>query len=360
MDGAADHGPGGGMDGAPMTAVNVAGVMVTYPGADRPVLDGVDLDLADGGLTVLLGPSGCGKSTLLRVIAGLIAPDAGDVCIGGASMRGVLPERRGAVMVAQGGLLFPHMTVAENVGFGLRMRGMAQGAVAAAVDAVLAQVQLAGFGARRPAALSGGQAQRVALARALVVRPRVLLLDEPLSSLDAHLRRDMRDLIRGLQRDSGITTLLVTHDLIEATAMADRLALMLDGRIRQVGAPEAVYARPVDRDVARFFGAVTFVPGRAHGGVFDCALGQIRVPDDARDGPGALVIRADAVQMGAGENALTGVVRARVFLAGQVRLDVQAGAVSLQVMLSLHQAAGMEVGASVALHVPRDGLWVVD
>ncbi len=343
-----------------MTAVDVTGVRLTHPGAAGPALQGVDLHLADGGLTVLVGPSGCGKSTLLRVIAGLAAPDAGAVRFDGAAMDVVPAQARGAVMVAQGGLLFPHMTVAENVGFGLRMRGLARGAVAAAVDAVLDQVQLAGFGARRPAALSGGQAQRVALARALVVRPRVLLLDEPLSSLDAHLRADMRDLIGQLQRDSGITTLLVTHDLVEATAMADRLALMLEGRIRQVGAPEAVFARPVDRDVARFFGAVTFVPGQARAGVFDCALGQIRVPDDVRDGAGALVIRADAVQLGAGENALTGVVRARVFMAGQVRLDVQVGDVVVQATLSAHQAAGLEVGVAMQLHLPRAQLWVVD
>lgn len=343
-----------------MTAVQVAGVALRYPGAVGAALDGVDLDMADGALTVLVGPSGCGKSTLLRVIAGLAVPDAGDVQFDGAPMAGVAPEARGAVMVAQGGLLFPHMTVAENVGFGLRMRGVAPGEIAARVAAVLDQVQLTGFGARWPAALSGGQAQRVALARALVVTPRVLLLDEPLSSLDAHLRAEMRDLICQLQRDSGTTTLMVTHDPAEATAMADRIALMLGGRIRQVGAPEAVYARPADSDVARFFGAVTFVPGVARGGRFDCALGQVALPDGVRDGARQLVIRPDTAALGAGETPLAGVVTARLFMAGQVRLDVQVGAVCLHVMLPAHQAGTLAVGAGVALHLPRAGLWAVD
>jgi ABC-type Fe3+/spermidine/putrescine transport system ATPase subunit len=343
-----------------MTVVQVMGVRLRYPGTAGPVLDGVDLDLADGQLTVLLGPSGCGKSTLLRVIAGLAVPDAGGVRFDGVAMDGVAPEARGAVMVAQGGLLFPHMTVAENIGFGLRMRGIAQGAIAAQVAAVLEQVQLAGFGARRPAALSGGQAQRVALARALVVRPRVMLLDEPLSNLDVHLRADMRDLIRAVQRDSGTTTLMVTHDPAEATAMADHMALMLGGRIRQAGAPEAVYGRPVDVDVARFFGAVTLLPGLARDGVFVCALGQVALPDGVREGPGQLVIRPGAVALGPGETPLVGVVRARVFMAGQIRLDVQVGAVSLQAMVPAHQAGAVAVGAEVALYLPRAGLWVVD
>ncbi len=348
------------MGGAAMTSVQVEGVGLRYPGTAGPALDGVDLEMAAGQLTVLVGPSGCGKSTLLRVIAGLIGPDAGVVRFDGAAMDGVAPEARGAVMVAQGGLLFPHMSVAENVGFGLRMRGVAQAEIAARVAAVLDLVQLGGFGARRPAALSGGQAQRVALARALVVQPRVLLLDEPLSSLDAHLRAEMRDLIRRLQRESAITTLMVTHDPAEATAMADRLALMMGGRIRQVGAPEAVYARPVNGDVARFFGAVTLVPGMAQGGVFDCALGKVALPEGVREGAGQLVIRPEAVLLGPGETPLAGVVRARVFLAGQVRLDVQVGAMSLQIQLSAQQAEGIVVGAQVTLHLPRDGLWVVD
>ncbi|MCA9784892.1 MAG: ABC transporter ATP-binding protein, partial [Candidatus Cloacimonetes bacterium] len=177
----------------------------------------------------LLGPSGCGKTTTMRMLAGLLQPSSGDIRFEGKSVMAVPPERRGAVMVFQKHLLFPHMSVAENIGFGLKMRGMGKAEIARRVGAMLALVQLPGYEKRRPHQLSGGQQQRVALARALVIEPTVLLLDEPLANLDANLRLEMRKLIRNLQQELNITTFFVTHDQEEAVMLADRVALMVDG-----------------------------------------------------------------------------------------------------------------------------------
>ncbi len=333
--------------------VSVQDVRLAYGGV--AALDGVDLTLAEGALTTLVGPSGCGKSTLLRVIAGVLEPDSGRVAIGSVDMAGVQPEARGAVMVAQGGLLFPHITVAQNVGFGLRMRGITD---AARVEAALGQVQLAGFGGRKPAGLSGGQAQRVALARALVVRPRVLLLDEPLSSLDAHLRGEMQMLIRELQRETGITTLLVTHDRAEAAALGDFMAVMLAGRVSQMDVPEVVYGQPVDMAVARFLGAENFVTGVVVEGRFECALGTLAVPAGAQ-GARTVTFRPEAVQVGMGENTFVGRVVTRSFMGAQVRLGVDVAGQRVVGLVPPLQAEGISVGDSVTLHVPPRALWVL-
>jgi ABC-type Fe3+/spermidine/putrescine transport system ATPase subunit len=233
----------------------------------RPVLHDLSLRAEAGRLTALLGPSGCGKTTVLKLIAGLLAPDAGDVWFGDERMTPVPVERRGIAMVFQKPLLFPHMSVADNVAFGLTMRGWSPARRQAAVDDVLRMVQLEGFGSRRPKELSGGQEQRVTLARALVTAPRVLLLDEPLSALDESLRADMRALVRDLQRRLGITTIFVTHDQREACEIADEIAFLLDGRIVQAGAPRVFYTDPASEAVARFFGwCVVDCPHGAAGG----------------------------------------------------------------------------------------------
>lgn len=219
-----------------------------------PVLDDVSLTVPAGTLTALLGPSGCGKTTALRVAAGLLAPSAGDVWLGSTRLTDVPAERRGMGVVFQKPLLFPHLTVAGNVAFGLEMRGMAADRVRDQVAAALQLVQLDHLGQRRPRELSGGQEQRVSLARALVTAPPVLLLDEPFAALDEHLRADMRALVTGLQRRLGVTTLFVTHDQEEATTMASQVALVLDGRVAQCGPPRDFYTAPVSVAVARFFG----------------------------------------------------------------------------------------------------------
>ena len=213
-----------------------------------------DLDVHGGEFVSLLGPSGCGKSTALNCLAGLVDPDAGRILLDGDDLADVPPERRGFGVVFQSYALFPHLTVARNVAFGLEMRGGPPDAVARRVRQALALVHLDSAGDRYPAQLSGGQQQRVALARALVIEPRLLLMDEPLSNLDAKLRLEMRLEIRRLHQALGLTTVYVTHDQEEALSLSDRIALMKDGTLRQVGTPEEVYLRPHSAFVANFFG----------------------------------------------------------------------------------------------------------
>jgi putative spermidine/putrescine transport system ATP-binding protein len=228
-------------------------------------VDRVDVEMAQGELVALLGPSGCGKTTTLRMVAGFVLPSAGQVLIGGQDVTRAPPYARDTGMVFQGYALFPHMTVAENVGFGLEMRGIGRAERDTRIAEALRLVRLDGLGARRPAQLSGGQQQRVALARALVVNPKVFLLDEPLSNLDARLRAEVRVEIRALQQRLGLTTLFVTHDQEEALTMADRLVVMDRGRVRQTGSPKELYERPSNLFVAGFLGRCNFFRGTSEG-----------------------------------------------------------------------------------------------
>jgi iron(III) transport system ATP-binding protein len=240
-------------------AVRFAGIGKRY-GAVTAVKP-LDLAIAPGTLTTLLGPSGCGKTTLLRLIAGLEQPSEGRLFIGGEDVTALPPGERNVSMVFQSYALFPHMTVAENVGYGLVSGGMAKRNAQARAAATLDLVGLGGLGGRFPYELSGGQQQRVALARALVLEPRVLLFDEPLSNLDARLRRQMREEIRGLQRKLGVTVVYVTHDQSEALAVSDRIVVMRDAEIAQAGAPRDLYERPENVFVATFMGEANHVRG---------------------------------------------------------------------------------------------------
>ena len=342
-----------------MTRVRITDLTKTYPGAIAPAINRLSLDIASGELTALLGPSGCGKTTTMKMIAGLLEPTSGDITLDGRSILRDRPQDRGAVMVFQNHLLFPHMSVADNVGFGLRMRGVARAEIGARVTKMLAMVRLPDLGHRRPADLSGGQQQRVALARALIVQPRLLLLDEPLSNLDADLRLEMRDLIRELQQALKITTILVTHDQAEAVALADRVALILDGRLRQHDAADQFYRRPRDEAVARFFGGRNFVPGAARGGRFVCPLGSLSLPDGIGDGPGTLTIRPESLRLGPGENALAATVSRRVFLGTQTRLELRAGGVALEAVVPPDSAEAISTGDTITVSLPRASLWVI-
>ena len=239
-----------------MTALTLRDVDYSF-GADGRTLCDLNLVVGAGELLVLLGPSGSGKTTTLRIIAGLLQPGAGDVLFDGRSMLGTPPEHRRAAMVFQQHALFPFRTVGENIAFGLRSRKVPKAERPGRIEAALDAAQLAGFAERWPDELSGGQRQRVALARALVVEPRLLLLDEPLSNLDPNLRHDLRNTICRLQRTAAITTVMVTHDRAEAQAMADRVAVMIDGRICQIGPASEVFQQPVDAKVADFIGPVS-------------------------------------------------------------------------------------------------------
>jgi iron(III) transport system ATP-binding protein len=228
-----------------MTAIRVQGVVKRYNSAVA-VAD-VSLDIGSGELFFLLGPSGCGKTTLLRMLAGFIRPDSGDIYFAGERVTDTPPRLRSAAMVFQTYALWPHLSVNANVAFGLHVRRLPRKEVAVRVERALKLVRMEGLGDRRPTQLSGGQQQRVALARALVIEPRVLLLDEPLSNLDARLRDEMREEIRRLHQETGLTMVYVTHDQKEALTLADRLAVMADGKLVQVGRPQEVYDQPASR-----------------------------------------------------------------------------------------------------------------
>jgi putative spermidine/putrescine transport system ATP-binding protein len=264
-------------------------------------VDDVSLTIEPGSMVALLGPSGCGKTTCLRMVAGLVSPSSGDILVNGERITRVPVHRRNIGMLFQNYALFPHMTVSENIAFGLDMRGIGKAEAAKRVGHALDLVRLADFGGRFPSQLSGGQQQRVALARALVIEPAVLLLDEPLGALDKGLRESMQVELRALQRRLGVTTVMVTHDQDEALTMADRIVVMREGRLEQVGTATEIYQRPASRFVATFLGASNLFDGKVERGGGDALVvtpGGLRMQVDgvAADAERAVVsVRPEAV-----------------------------------------------------------------
>lgn len=331
----------------------------------RTVLDGLDIDIPERGFTTLLGPSGCGKTTILRMIAGLERPDGGTLTLDGVSIIDVPPERRPVHTVFQSYALFPHMTVAENVGFPLRVGGRVSDA-AARVRAALDLVDMADFAPAYPAHLSGGQQQRVALARAIVGRPLMLLLDEPLSALDKKLRGHLQVELKRLQRRLDRAFLFVTHDQEEAFALSDLIYVMNHGRILQHGAPEDIYARPADAFCAGFIGEGTLLPGRitdrGEGTAgLDTAIGPRRAPAhaDLRAGDRAvLVLRPEAVRLvPCSDAALHGMVVDTTFTGTGYRIEVACGNARLLATSPRGYDVGLQVGVgldSLAGFVTRD------
>ncbi len=288
-----------------MARVDLQHISKAYPGVKA--LDDVDLVVDSGEFFTLLGPSGCGKTTLLRTIAGFNAHDSGQILIGGKRVDNMPAHRRNIGMVYQDYAIFPHMSVADNVGFGLTTRRRPRQEIGERVARVLELVQLGGLAQRMPHELSGGQQQRVALARAMVINPQILLMDEPLSNLDAKLRVELRDDIRDLQRSLGITTIYVTHDQEEALVISDRICVMHDGRVHQIGGPQDVYARPATLFVASFVGAMNVfadVPVGQGGEIGLGAAGR-RIPALAGRSTATLAIRPeDVVLHGAPDEAI--------------------------------------------------------
>jgi ABC-type Fe3+/spermidine/putrescine transport system ATPase subunit len=319
-----------------------------------PVLTDLNLAVGDGELLALLGPSGSGKTTTLRLIAGLLKPTRGDLLFDGRSVLKMPPEKRGAVMVFQEHTVFPFMSVAENVAFGLKLKRLNRAAIRAAVTEALASVQLSGFEDWWPDQLSGGQRQRVALARALAVRPKLLLLDEPLSNLEPGLREELRGMIRSLQQETGITTLFVTHDQAEAVAVADRIALLFDGQLRQVGPPRSFYETPADKQVARFFGGVNFLPGVKRGTMVQTAIGPLELtPSDWPDGDVLLTIRPEAIEIGAnGHNNLAAHIKSYSYRGLVAYCGAGVNGVQLQVVAPPYRP--YRKGESIMLHLPRE------
>ena len=297
--------------------LSVSGLTVRY-GAVL-ALDRLELSVRPGELFVLLGGSGSGKSTLLRAVAGLVPAAGGRIELDGTDLAPLPPHRRPVNTMFQSYALFPHMSVAANIGFGLRQQGMPRAAIAARVQEMLALVRLEGFGDRRPHQLSGGQQQRVALARSLAPNPRLLLLDEPLSALDRNLRMETREELVRLQRRLETSFILVTHDQEEALSMADRIGVMQDGRMLQTGTPDALYEHPNSRFVAEFLGAANLLPVEVAADGTSLRLPGIgleaRVASPAAPGPALLAIRPERLRIGAGEgaNRLDGIVVGRSY-----------------------------------------------
>ena len=298
-----------------MKHLHIRGLQLAYGKSDRLAVDGLDLEVAQGELVSLLGPSGCGKTTTMRAIAGLLQPRGGQIHLDGQDITHLPTHKRGLGMVFQSYALFPHLSAFENVAFGLRLRQTPAAELKTRVDEALAAVGLQAFAERQPAQLSGGQQQRVALARAMVLRPRLMLLDEPLSNLDARLRVDMRAELRRLQRLSGITMVYVTHDQDEALSLSDRIVIMRQGRIEQQGTPPEIYHRPATAFVARFMG-------------YDNLLRPVPdLPFAWPTGARQLAWRPQQVQVArADQPGLPGTVLARSYLGERLEVLVQTAA----------------------------------
>jgi putative spermidine/putrescine transport system ATP-binding protein len=313
------------------------------------VLEPLDLEIAAGETVVLLGPSGCGKTTTLRLIAGLEIPDAGGRVLFGPRDVTYLPiERRNVGMVFQSYALFPNMSVAENIGYGLKIRGVAGAERRRRVAEMLDMMRIAELKDRAIGQLSGGQRQRVALARAIAVKPDVLLLDEPLTALDAKLRESLRVEIDRLLRGLGITTVYVTHDQAEAMALGDRIVVMSKGRIAQIGSPRDIWFAPADRFVAEFIGTTSPLPGEIAGGILSVAGASL--PWAGSDGPVDVVIRPDAADLaeGPGPGRLTATIQAAQFLGDRTRLAVTVAGDRL-VTVDIGARATPAPGATVTL-----------
>jgi putative spermidine/putrescine transport system ATP-binding protein len=315
------------------------------------------LDVADGEFVVLLGPSGCGKTTTLRVVAGFAEPTAGAVRLGARDITSLPPWKRNAGLVFQSYALFPHLTVAQNVAFGLEMRKVAATEMASRIADALRLVRLEHLGERLPRQLSGGQQQRVALARALVFRPDVLLLDEPLSNLDAKLRQEVRVEIRELQRKLGITTVMVTHDQEEALTMADRLVVMNDGAVRQVGTQQDLYERPTDRFVAGFVGRSSFIEGQIETpGRFRSAGGLALACNGTATGAATLALRperilVDMAPQAGMDNSLPGVVEFISYLGATIDVHVRISAKERIVVQISNRPGGLVPSVGGQVHV---------
>jgi iron(III) transport system ATP-binding protein len=317
----------------------------------------VSLAVAEGELLTLLGPSGCGKSTTLRMIAGFEEPDEGTILIGGRDVTHVLPNKRGIGFVFQNYALFPHLSVFENVAYGLRVQGRDEARVARAVGEVLELVGLARYERQQPHQLSGGEQQRVALARAVVFEPQVLLFDEPLSNLDAKLRVEMREQIRELQKRIGITTVYVTHDQEEAMAISDRIAVMDKGSVVQQGTAHELYYRPATEFVAHFIGRTNLLEGRVLSAA-EVEIEGVRVAFASGAATGErvrLVVRPEMIELRTGEGA--GRVTQRTFLGEKTDYLVTLGGATLQVAASdQYRRPLFEIGQLVGVHFHAEGI----
>lgn len=316
---------------------------------NKVVLENIDFTVEEGELVSLLGPSGCGKTTTLKIIAGFLMPDSGDILFDGTSVLNIPVERRGAVIVFQDYLLFPHLNVYENIEFGLKMAKVNKAKRMEQVNRMMKLVQLEGHEGKYPDELSGGQKQRVALARALAIEPKVLLLDEPFSNLDAKLRETMRDFIVEIQKKLNITTILVTHDKEEALITSDKIALMLNGRIIQFGTPMELYERPVSQDVANFFGEKNYISGRIEKGMFISDIAIMKVNMEEAQEVKAMVKPEDIELVNKEYANIKGTVMFRKYAGDRIYYTVLAGDIELKIISQSNRVfdVGDEIGVKI-------------
>jgi len=343
-----------------MTAVQLKSVRKSF-GAFTAITN-IDLDIKSGELVALLGPSGCGKTTTLRMIAGLEIPTDGQILFDGKDVSETVVQKRNVGMVFQRYALFPHMTVEKNVMFGLKVRGTDKAEMEQRLEDILDVVQLQQFRHRFPAQLSGGQMQRVAIARTLITNPSVLMMDEPLANLDTKLRGEMRRFIRDLQQRLGITTIFVTHDQIEAMELADRVAVIFDGNLAQYDAPDAIYQRPNNIEIADFMGATNVFEAKIEGKSAATAFATLTFAPEARDGPAHVMLRGEAIDLhlmepSGAQNQIQGAVTAREFFGANITYSVDCKGERIQVTEQSRRM--VEMGQPVWLTIPPERIWII-
>ena len=347
-----------------MSDLKISNLNKSFPGMDRPAVNNVSLDIKTGGLIAFLGPSGCGKTTILKMITGLLPPDSGDIILDNASLLPIATENRGVVMVFQDYLLFPYMNVNENVGFALKMKGVDKEKIDEKVKDMLELVKLPDIGNRKPKQLSGGQQQRVALARALISKPNLLLLDEPLSNLDAHLRDEMRELIVTIQQKLNVTTVFVTHDQEEAVLLADKIALIFDGELQSYASPKEYYEFPINEGVARFFGGVNFLKSTINNSHIETEIGPIsynqKNKNDLLDNH-LLTIRPENIEISKTntfkQNYFLGIVTSIIFSGTNTRYKIKIKNTVLECSVQSVGKKEISENDEVFIHLPEEKIW---
>jgi len=343
-----------------MTAVLLKGVRKDF--GSFTAISNIDLDIASGELVALLGPSGCGKTTTLRMIAGLEIPSAGQICFDGKDVSEVPVQDRNVGMVFQRYALFPHMTVEKNVLFGLNVRGVGKAEAAERLEEILDVVQLQQFRHRFPAQLSGGQMQRVAIARTLITNPSVLMMDEPLANLDTKLRGEMRRFIRDLQQRLGITTIFVTHDQIEAMELADRVAVIFDGKLAQFDTPDTLYKHPNSIEIADFMGATNVFPAQISGNSAVLEFGTLTLNGNPPEGSQSVMLRSEAIdlhleQPDEAQNVVEGTIATRDFFGANITYGVMCGGNTVNVTEQSRRI--VDVGRPVWLSISPERIWAI-
>lgn len=343
-----------------MTAVQLKGVRKDFGGFTA--ISNIDLEIRSGELVALLGPSGCGKTTTLRMIAGLEVPTDGQILFDGKDVSEVAVQKRNVGMVFQRYALFPHMTVEKNVAFGLKVRGTDKAEIARRLEDILDVVQLQQFRHRFPAQLSGGQMQRVAIARTLITNPSVLMMDEPLANLDTKLRGEMRRFIRDLQQRLGITTIFVTHDQIEAMELADRVAVIFDGKLAQFDTPDTLYKHPNSIEIADFMGATNVFPAQISGNSAVLEFGTLTLNGNPPEGSQSVMLRSEAIdlhleQPEGAQNVVEGTIATRDFFGANITYGVTCGGNTVNVTEQSRRI--VDVGRPVWLSISPERIWAI-